>query len=74
MLGVKAVKVSEKYSVHVTQSSKSSLLKKKRQALDTNLKIVPMYQLLHTKTIKKNNKKSGYVQNIVNRKFNSGLG
>ena len=29
MLGVVAIKVSEKYSVHVTQSSKSSCIRKK---------------------------------------------
>ena len=40
MLGVVAIKVSEKYSVHVTQSSKSSCIQKKAK-LDTNLKIVP---------------------------------
>ena len=53
MLGVVAIKVSEKYSVHLTQSSKSSCIGKKKQKLDINVKIVQKYKLLHVKPIQK---------------------
>ena len=52
-LGVIAIKVSKKYSVHVTQSSKSSCIRKKKQKLDTNLKIVLKFKLLHIQPILK---------------------
>ena len=50
--GVVSIKVSE--NTQFTYLNPHKMYSKKKQKLDINLKIVPKYQLLHIKSIKKN--------------------
>ena len=73
MLGVAAIKVSEKYSVHELSPQKAVVFEKKTKT-GHKFENCSKIQVAAHNTHSKNNKKCGYFQNIVNRKLYSGLG